>query len=273
MLSHMPSVPKHFLTGHHAHSIRIRQRKRPLIEDTVKKETDGWDYFDRIYCISLEGREDRRQTAAASFSTVGLTGKVEFVIVKRHPLNIEQGMYESHMTCLRKGLEAGAKRIVVFEDDVVFHRFDAERFKQCTQFLLEHPSWKVLLLGALICSSRRTTNPFIQKVGYQSLAHAYALNRPYAETLAYQPWQGIVIDTLFRPLTDDLYAVYPMFAFQNDFASDNDSKYAGIERLRLLCGGLERIQKANEFYQRHKWGVIAAHIAILLFLMVVLLYR
>ena len=269
----MPSVPSHFLTGHHAHSIGIGQIKRPLSEDMAKKENDGWDYFDRIYCISLEEREDRRQAAAASFSTVGLTGKVEFVIVKRHPLNIEQGMYESHMTCLRKGLEAGAERIVVFEDDVVFDRFDAERFKECTQFLLEHPSWKVLLLGALIRSSMRTINPFIQKVGYQSLAHAYALNRPYAEILAYQPWQGIVIDTLFRPLTDDLYAVYPMFAFQNDFASDNDNKYAGIERFRRLCGGLERIQKANEFYQRHKWGVIAAHIMIVLSLLIVLLSR
>jgi hypothetical protein len=244
-----------------------------LIEDTVKKETNGWDFFDRIYCISLEEREDRRQAATASFAKVGLTGKVEFVLVKPHPSNIEQGMYESHMTCLRKGLEADAESIVVFEDDVIFDRFDAEHFKQCTQFLAEHPDWKVLLLGALIRSSRRTTNPFIQKVSYQSLAHAYALNRPYAETVAYQPWQGIIIDTLFRPLTDELYAVYPMFAFQNDFTSDNDKKYHGLERFRRLCGGLERIQKANEFYQRHKFGVIAAHVMILLSLLIVLLSR
>ena len=239
----------------------------------MKKETSGWDFFDRIYCISLEERVDRRQSAAASFAKVGLTGKVEFVIVQRHPFNVEQGMYESHITGLRKGLEAGAERIVVFEDDIIFDRFDAEHFQQCPQFLLEHPDWKVLLLGALIRSSRKTTNPFIQKVGYQSLAHAYALNRHYAETLAYQPWQGVIIDTLFRPLTDHIYAVYPMFAFQNDFSSDNDNKYQGLERFRRLCGGLERIQKANEFYQRHKVGVIAAHIIILLFLLIVLFSR
>lgn len=50
-----------------------------MIEDTVKQETDGWDFFDRIYCISVEEREDRRQAAAASFSKVGLNGKVESV--------------------------------------------------------------------------------------------------------------------------------------------------------------------------------------------------
>jgi GR25 family glycosyltransferase involved in LPS biosynthesis len=244
-----------------------------LIEDTVKKETNGWDFFDRIYCISLEEREDRRQAAAASFAKVGLTGKVEFVLVKPHPFNIEQGMYESHMTCLRKGLEAGAESIVVFEDDIIFDRFDAEHFKQCTQFLLKHPDWKVLLWGALIRSSRKTANPFIQKIRYQSLAHAYALNRPYAETLAYQPWQGIVIDTIFRPMDDHIYAVYPMFAFQNDFISDNDKKYKGLEHFRRLCGGLERIQKANEFYQRHKFGIITAHVMIILLILTVLFVR
>ncbi|PKN52290.1 MAG: glycosyltransferase [Deltaproteobacteria bacterium HGW-Deltaproteobacteria-13] len=239
----------------------------------MKNQTNGWEFFDRIYCISLEGREDRRRAAAESFARVGLTGKVEFVLVQPHPQNIEQGMYESHMTCLRKGLEAGAKSIVVFEDDVIFDRFDAEHFQQCTQFLREHPDWKVLLLGALIRSSHKTSSPFIQKARYQSLAHAYALNRPYAETLAYQPWQGIVIDTIFRPLDNDLYAVYPMFAFQNDFASDNDKKYKGLERFRRLCGGLERIQKANEFYQRHKFGVITIHVVIILFILALLFSR
>ena len=236
----------------------------------MKQETNVWDFFDRIYCISIEERQDRRRAAAAAFSRVGLTGKVEFVIVKRHPSDVEQGMYESHMTCLRKGLEAGAERIVIFEDDVVFARYDPEHFRQCTRFLLEHPDWKVLLLGALIRSSRKTTHPFIQKVGYQSLGHAYAINRSYAESVAYQPWRGIVIDTLFRPLTDHLYAVYPMFAFQNDSASDND-KYPGLERFRRLCGGLERIQKANEFYQRHKWGLISAHIMVLLSVLIIIL--
>lgn len=239
----------------------------------VKNPGSGWDSFDRIYCISLEGRADRRQAATAQFSKVGLDGKVEFVLVKPHPVNVEQGMYESHMTCLQKGLAAGAEHIVVFEDDILFDRFDPERFRQCTRFLSAHPDWKVLLLGALIRSSRRTDDPAVQEVGYQSLAHAYALNRPYAETLAYQPWQGIVIDTIFRPLTDHIYAVYPMFAFQNDFTSDNDKKYVGLERFRHWCGGLERIQKGNEFYHRHKFGIMAGHVLVMLPLLIFLLMR
>ena len=142
---------------------------------------------------------------------------------------------------------------------------------RCTRFLSAHPEWKVLLLGALIRSSRKTEEPAVQKVRYQSLAHAYALNRPYAETLAYKPWGGEVVDILFRPLSDHIYAVYPMFAFQGDSTTDN--KYLGLARFRRWCGGLETIQKGNEFYQRHKVGIIALHVLILFFLFVFFLSR
>jgi hypothetical protein len=249
----------------------VRQGERQLLEDNVKKEDNGWDFFDRLYCISLQEREDRRKSALKEFSKVGLADRVEFVIGERLPYDFEQQVYESHMICLRKGLEAGARNIVIFEDDVEFDRFDPERLRSCTEFLRQHPEWKVLLLGALIRSSRKTTNPCVQKVRYQSLTHAYALNRHYAETLAYEPWQGIVNDTLFRPLTDDVYAIYPMCAFQKKFTSDN-YKYPKLVLIRCLLGGLKRIQKANEFYHRHKFGIYAAHVIVILLVLFVFFY-
>jgi len=243
-----------------------------LIEDTVNNQINVWDFFDRLYCVSLREREDRRQSALKEFSKVGLADKVEFVLGERDQYNMEQGVYESHMTCLQKGLEAGAKNIVIFEDDVEFDRFDPERLKSCTEFLKQHHEWKVLLLGALIRSSSKTTNPSVQKVRYQSLTHAYVLNRHYAETLAYEPWNGIVNDTLFRPLNDDVYAIYPMCAFQKNFTSDN-YKYPGLVLFRRFLGGLKRIQKAIEFYQRHKIGIITIHVVIVLFLLIALFSR
>lgn len=225
----------------------------------MNKTADCWDFFDRLYCVSLKERDDRRASATAEFAKVGLAGRVEFELGERHPLNLEQGVYESHMLCLQKGLEAGARNIVVFEDDVEFAGFDPERLRSCTEFLRQHPEWKVLLLGALIRSSRRTDNPCVQKVRYQSLSHAYVLNRHYAETLAYVPWRGIVNDTLFRPLRDDVYAVYPMCAFQKNLTTDN-YKYPNLARIRQLLGGLKRIQKAFEFYHRHTFAIYAAQI-------------
>lgn len=238
----------------------------------MSKQTDAWNFFDRFYCISLREREDRRQSALQEFSKVGLADRIEFVLGERHPDNMEEDVYYSHMLCLQQGLEAGANNIVIFEDDVEFDRFDPERLRRCTGFLKQHPSWKVLLLGALIRSSSKTTEPCVQKVRYQSLTHAYVLNRPYAETLAYEPWQGIVNDTLFRPLTEDVYAIYPMCAFQKNFTSDNEN-YPSLVMIRWFLGGLKRIQKADEYYQRHKFGVIAAHVIIVLLLLIAFLAR
>ena len=47
------------------------------------REMSGWAYFDRVYCISLEERPDRRAEATAQFTAVGLLSRVEFVIVKK----------------------------------------------------------------------------------------------------------------------------------------------------------------------------------------------
>ena len=236
-----------------------------------KNPVSGWDFFDRLYCVSLREREDRRNSALEEFSKAGLADRVEFVLGERHPSDMEQGVYESHMICLRKGLEAGARNIVIFEDDVEFDRFDPERLRSCTDFLRQQPEWKVLLIGALIRSSRKTNNPCVQKVRYQSLTHAYALNRHYAETLAYEPWQGIVNDTLFRPLADDVYAIYPMCAFQKNFTSDN-YKYPMLIIIRRLLGGLKRIQKANEFYHRHKLGIYTVQVIVILLALFVFFY-
>lgn len=241
------------------------------VDDKAGNITDSWDFFDRFYCVSLKDREDRRRSALKEFSKVGLAGRIEFELGDHHPNNIEQGVYESHMLCLRRGLEAGARNIVIFEDDVVFDGFDPERLRSCTEFLRRNPEWKVLLLGALIRSSRKTDNPCVQKVRYQSLSHAYALNRQYAETLAYKPWQGIVNDTLFRPLTDHIYAVNPMFAFQGDLSTNN--KYRALYRFRKWCGGLKHIQKANEFYLHHKFGIISAHVLMILSLVLSLISK
>lgn len=237
----------------------------------MKEESNVWDFFDRLYCISLREREDRRQSALREFAKVGLADRVEFELGEHHPFNMEQGVYESHMTCLRKGLEAGARNIVIFEDDVEFDRFDPERLRSCIEFLKQHPQWKVFLLGALIRSSSKTANPFIQKVRYQSLTHAYVLNRHYAETLAYEPWRGIVNDTLFQSLTDDVYAIYPMCAFQKYFISDN-YKYPQLVLIRRSLGGLNRIQKVFEFYHRHKFSIYTAHVFVLLLVLFVFFY-
>src|SRR5579859_6993752 len=71
---------------------------------TQSPTSDLWGFIDRIYCINLSTRPDRKRSAQAEFDGVGLGERVELITVEKHPTDTEQGIYEAHAACLREGL-------------------------------------------------------------------------------------------------------------------------------------------------------------------------
>ncbi len=230
-------------------------------------QTDGWHFFDKVYCLSLSNRPDRRANARRQFEKVGLLEKVEFIIVDKHPADNEQGIYESHMAAIKKGLSADARHILIFEDDVVFEGFSPVKLKACVDALVANDDCRLLFLGCLVSKSWSTNNPGILRVKYRSLAHAYVLKRSLAAELVGEGWRRVPFDSFLADLKEDKFAVYPAFAFQSNAVSDNDN-HKGLEILRRLFGGLKFIQKMNAHYHRHRKAVIALH----LFLIVILVW-
>ena len=229
-----------------------------------------WEYFDKIYCISLDERADRREQAKAQFRAVGLSDRVEFVVVKKHPVDCEQGIYESHILCMEKGIRALSGNIVIFEDDIVFDRFNPDTLEKCIDFLATNTDWKIMFLGCMVKKSAKTDSRSVLKVRFRSLSHAYVLTREFAETIVKIPWQKIPFDDMLRDIKDDqMYAVYPSFAFQSNSRSDNQ-RYLPLDRFRRLCGGLRRLQKMNEFYHYNKTLIMGAHVLLVLLLIAIL---
>lgn len=219
-----------------------------------------WEWFDKIYCISLAQRGDRRKEAEKQFKSVGLSDLVAFHIVNKHPDNPEKGIYESHMDCMKMGLATGARHIVIFEDDILFDRFDPEILRNGIDFMASDIPWNMMHLGCMVKGSRSSDYTSVRRVRYRSLTHACVLNRIFAEQLAKHPWHGIPYDDFLRDLQDDrTYALYPSFAFQNNSRSDND-RYLPLDQVRRIFGGLRRLQKMNEVYHRYRPLIIAAHI-------------
>ncbi len=218
-----------------------------------------WKFFDRVFCISIKTRTDRRNAAFREFEKVGLGKRVGFMVVEKHPRDCEQGIFESHMACLKKGLETFAETIVVFEDDIVFNRFNPEILKRSIDFMKTHKGWDIVFFGCLVTQSQKTKNKNIRKINYQSLAHAYVVNRAFAKKLVMKKWNRVPYDVMLRELAPKAYAMCPSFSFQRRAASDND-RLKKLEQFRNLFGGLAFIQKANEFYHLHRFKVIGAHI-------------
>jgi GR25 family glycosyltransferase involved in LPS biosynthesis len=225
-----------------------------------------WDSFDRVYCISLTNRPDRCETALAQFRRVGLGDRVKFIFVDKHPTNSEEGIFESHMACLRAGLAAGAERILVFEDDIIFSRFSPERLGLAVQFMELKDDWRLFFFGCFVNSSRKTRFQSVVKIDYRCCAHGYVVNREFAKKLVQLPWQNIPYDDLLRSLgPEGVYAIYPAFAFQSDASSDND-KIRGVYRVRRMMGGLYWLQQWNEFSTRRFVPLVLVHVVALFIL-------
>ena len=222
------------------------------------KPSPVWDFFDSIFCITLDSRPDRMREAKQQLAAVGLEGRVEFFITHKDHDNPVRGIYQSHMHCLSKGVAARAKRILVFEDDIIFRGFNPQRLQEACQFLERMPRWNGFFLGCITDASARTACAGVRQVRYRCLAHGYALSRPFAQHILQQPWNGLPYDGLLQQQQADYFALSPMCAFQGQTESDNQTVV--IDRLRTVFGGLPFIQQCNELYQNHKGLILVSHL-------------
>ena len=220
--------------------------------------SDPWRFFDKIYCISIDTRIDRRTEAKKQFADVGLLERAEFILVKKHPDNQEKGIFQSHMKCLEKGLQEGARNILVFEDDILIKNFQPQVLLNALKFLTTTPLWNGFFLGAITRKMTSTDVQSVVKIQYRCLAHAYALNRQFARRIVQEQWNNIPFDDLLRKHGTDFFALSPMIAFQS--AASTDNKRILLDKTRRLFGGLPFIQRGNEIFQRHKLLIICCHV-------------
>jgi hypothetical protein len=224
----------------------------------------GWDFIDKIYCISLDHRADRQRQAADQFARVGLSNRVEFKIGIKHPTNAERGNFIAQMECLRAGVNAGANTICIFEDDIVFERFSPQELNRAVEFMRSDRDWNIFFLGCFVRSARRTRCPSVVHIRFRSLTHAYIIQREFARKLLEIPWPGRCLDDLICAMNDPaMYAMHPMIAFQSNSPTDNDRQMY-LDRYRRVLGGLRPLQKLNEFAAVNRLRIIMLHVIVIL---------
>lgn len=131
---------------------------------TPETETP-WAFFDRLYCISLRDRTDRRERTRLEFSRMGILKRVEFVLVEKDHNDTCRGIFASHLLCMEKAIDAGAQQWVVFEDDVVIHRYAPKILSEAVTHLSTCGTWSLFFFGCLIRGSSKTGNPGVKKSG------------------------------------------------------------------------------------------------------------
>lgn len=195
-----------------------------------------WDSIDAAVCISIASRQDRRDRTRDELRRVQFpVDKLEFYIVdKRHPVDTNRGIYESHQRAMRQVLirHPKADNILVLEDDVQFiEDLTVVRsvLMDLRQILSRHDCG-VVRFGALPLTPYVFTSCYFARLGYGLCMHAYVVKRPFAERISVIPYTRWPIDVTINWWARfglNGFVADPMIAYQHDGESDNTNCVGG----------------------------------------------
>lgn len=118
--------------------------------------SDGFSYFDKIYCINLPSRKDRWQNCLIQFDKYKILNNLEKVdgIIYNNPYfnrkqNAHLGCWFSHYNVLKNVQKLNYNKILILEDDFVFKVQPEEMNLKLTSCINELPqNWDLFYLGA-----------------------------------------------------------------------------------------------------------------------------
>lgn len=169
---------------------------------------------DAVYCISLKERSDRRALFRETVQCM-IENPVTFHVVARH-VDPVRGCYESHQEVARRALESGAKRVLIFEDDVKPYELKASQVWFINRFLCTR-KFEALHLGYSMGRTWLTWFPFIAR-GRVVALHAYILSKEGCQRLVDTPYDCTPVDVFFKKRIRQ-HCAFPMM-FRQHAASD-----------------------------------------------------
>ncbi len=180
-----------------------------------------WSFIDGAYCISLQNRPDRAESAAAELHRTGLCRITLFHRPLKHTTWPVAGIWEAHRAVALHALASGKRTVLILEDDVVFSRaIKARTTRAIGEALGKLPhGWMIFYLGHM----SRWALPVRRNVLRVSstAAHAYVASPRLLTWLRDRPFGtpnvdrvrlcGRGIDAAYARLPGT-YALFPLIA-------------------------------------------------------------
>lgn len=166
---------------------------------------------DSVITISLKDNHIRQTSAQVELKKLGLT--TEFLLAERDNGREERGCFNSHLAAAKEALAAGAKHVLICEDDVKILPFTTKQITQLNSFINQSsPSYDLIYLGLIIGSMWYCgINSIVRARG--AGGHAYILSRQGMEKIVAYTYTGVPIDKIFKR-DFKCYSIYPIIAEQ-----------------------------------------------------------
>lgn len=247
----------------HKHPVRRGSLTREINERLLAKRAAAGEHIqfdlqafaDEIYCINLDRRQDRWARMQARLAEIGLTrvtrwsaadgrsAEVQCIWQNDSGINHERikspavlGCLLSHLAVLEDAYAKGHRRILVLEDDAVFHR----DFKQQLNRLWKLPPWKLLYLGSTQLDwSGVTDSPAGEghytasmTLGTNGLVIDRSLFGEIIESMRKyrEPADNAIAESVQKTRPNECLVLWPPLLIQELFQSDlrTDAAYRGI---------------------------------------------
>lgn len=189
--------------------------------------------FNKIYCINLQKRKDRRSECEKIFTNNKLN--VEFIEA-----------IDGSTICDTKGLKSGAagcclshkkiyqkmfddkslQKVLILEDDIEFHQNFKELFSQYYEYVPK--DWSLLFFGGSHNKPPKKINEYVHKLKKTFTTHCYAINHNAINIIMEQFSDKNIFNF---PADVHLYKIQnriPCYGFSNHLAWQRES-YSDIE--------------------------------------------
>ncbi len=205
---------------------------------------------DAIYIISAKDSK-RRELARIRLEEQNI--KFEFydaIMIKEDPI---KGCFMSHMNIIKKCNKKNYKRVLIFEDDVMFTRPLKNYINIINEFLDNH-NWTIFYLGHRPLIMEKYDNNIYKCQSHDT--HAYIINlNTFKDFFPYKPAYIkpiAAIDGLYS-FQSNCYCIYPMLCVQDENLISQICNYIPKENLQLYA---EKNVNNNFMYMIGLWNIL-----------------
>lgn len=196
-------------------------------------------YFDKIYCINLDSRQDRWENTQKELEKWGITGVERYKAINGNDLTIdlkgllpgEVGILMTHLELARKCKEDNLKNVLILEDDVYF----SNEILKIDEYMSKVPeNWDMIYFGGNhhYGEQPEIINDKVLKLNYTVALHCIAIKDTMFEVIeAVLKRFKKQVDSHIGELQQNFnaYGFNPNIAFQSEGFSNIQNKIVNYD--------------------------------------------